>query len=305
MAVLLSLSIGIVLGSGFFGNVVFEDLTKRIDSVRATNEELREEMSAVQSHLETADEFVEAVQPRLVGSALRGENIVVLALEGLDDAVREGIVSTVEQAGGNIAAVVTLSERLRLSTTAERDQLALVVRSTSDDKEQLLKEAGFVVGATAAEAAEGLGGAFATLARNLTEAGFLSVEGALDKEIVPSPAAFVVVGGSDVPAPYDAREFVLSLADGIAEREQAVVVAEPSGSEWNVVDAVRDDAGVRPLVATVDHADTVPGRVAVVLGVRSRLENPSQPAGHFGTSPGATAIVPGVRAGPGREKTES
>ena len=299
VAVFLALGLGILMGSGFFGDVLVEDLKDRMADIRNTNEERQNEIDELQSRIEAEQDFIDEVRPGLLRGALNARNVVIFEIEGLDGSTMDGLVASIEQAGGAVATTIRLTDKFGLAGAAERDQLALIVRSTAADEDDLLRDAGFVLGTRAAAASElgvppgsvepGLEG----LLGELEDAGFAATDRASEGPTVPPGALFLIAGGTQDEPVYDAAELALALATGIARGEEVVMVAEPFGSEWGLVDAVRGDGRARDLVSTVDQADTVPGQIAVALGLEREVEGPQDdPAGHYGVGEDATAVIP-------------
>jgi hypothetical protein len=126
----------------------------------------------------------------------------------------------------------------------------------------------------------------------LEDAGFATADRVSEGPPVPPGALFLVAGGTADEPVYNASELALALATGIAQREEAIMVAEPSGSVWGLVDAVRSDGRARDLVSTVDQAETVPGQIAIALGLEQEGDPRDEPAGHYGVGEDATAVIP-------------
>jgi len=304
VAVFLALGLGILMGSGFLGDVLIEDLERQIDNVKETNRELRDQVTALEARLDAGRSFMEDVQPRLIDQALRDQNVVLFELSGTDGEMTDGIVASVEEADGTVAARIRLDDKLALESEAEHDQLAFIVDSTASDSEGLLEDAGFVLGsrvAVAAHASRERPNALARLQELLSElddAGFVSVDAPDGGSTVPSGAVFVIVGGgSDEPA-YDARSIASALATGIAGRNEVVMVAESFTADWGLVADIRSDEGAQGIVATVDQAESIPGRIAVVLGLREEVFGTDEPAGHYGVRSGAAGVLPETERGP-------
>jgi hypothetical protein len=299
VAVFLALGLGILMGSGFFGDVLVEDLKDRMADIRRTNEERESEIDELQSRIEAEQEFIEVVRPDLLRGALQGRSVVIFEIAGLDGSTMDGLVASIEQAGGSIPTTIRLSDKFGLAGEAERDQLALIVSSTAADDEDLLRDTGFVLGTRAAAASE-FGRPPGTIERGLEDllselenAGFVAADRRSEGPPVPPGALFLLAGGTADEPVYEASEFALALATGIAQREEAILVAEPSISAWGLVDAVRRDGRARDLVSTVDQAETVPGLIAVALGLEQEVEGPQdEPAGHYGVGEDATAVIP-------------
>jgi hypothetical protein len=299
VAVLLALGIGIVLGSGFLGGVLLERLRGDVARVAEDNDELRAQLAEQSRTLTGYEEFARQVEVELIGGALATREVVVLTVDGTDEGTLNGLGEALEIAGASVASTVRITDKLGLEEAEDRSELAFVLGTSARGANELRRQLGIALGAAAAAAAapepgarrQGIGPPqdLERLLRRLTESRFLAVDRPLGEPVVPSVALFLVVeggGGDPLPRPLT---FTRPLALNLARRGAAVLVAEPSVSTWGVVAGVRADERATDQVATVDHAESPPGRVATVLGLRrATLGRP----GHYGTDPGAEAIVP-------------
>lgn len=299
VAVLLALAIGIFAGSGFLGGPLLDDLRGRIKSVKTTNDKVRSQNDDLKGQLRQADDFTEAVEPLLIDQSLTGRRLVIVQLEGSNQDAADGLRDELERAGGVVASRITFTNKLALEETTDREQLALIVESAAERPGELRIAAAEKFGSGAASAGAFAGGEprgasaaaarFDALVDQLERAGFVSVEQLEGAEPVPPGSDFVIAGGGGEPASYDAGAFVTALGTEIAQRGNPVIVTEPSDSVWGLSTAVRDDPDAEAAVATVDYAETPPGRIATVLGLVALRRGE---AGHYGTGPGADGLVP-------------
>jgi hypothetical protein len=299
VAVLLALGIGIVLGSGFLGGVLFEQLQRDVRRVSDANDELRAQIDERDQALTAYEEFARQAETELIGGALAGRDVVTFTKDGTDDATLESLREAVEIAGGSVTATLRLADKLSLVSPEDRNQLASILGTGTRRPNALRRELGDALGGAAAAAASpqplprrhGTSPAdeLEELVGRLVDAEFMGAERQVGEPAVPPLALFLVVEGSPADPPLRPLTFTRALARALAQRGGAVLVAEPSTSTWGVVGSLRADARLAAQVATVDHADTVPGQVAVVLGLgraaRGRF-------GHYGTGPGAEALMP-------------
>jgi hypothetical protein len=70
-----------------------------------------------------------------------------------------------------------------------------------------------------------------------------------------------------------------------------VVAAETLESEYPFVQLVRNNGSIDGRLVTVDNADQVSGRIAIVLGLRNLLQSPGQ-GGDYGVKEGASGLLP-------------
>jgi hypothetical protein len=302
VAVLFALAIGIVFGSGFLGGALLDTLQNRLEAVDDENRDLLRDVARRNEALEAYAQFAEQARPWLLAGSLVGEEIVVVTVEGTDDSTMAGVSEAIEQAGASIPATLTATERFELANAEDRELLRTTLGTGARASEELRRAAGGVLGARIAAAAElfpepsperpGLSSTAEMRLEEtvdaLAEQGFIGVERARDDVTVPRGAVFVVVVGSPEAALFSARGLVEELALTLSQQGRTVVAAEPSASVWGVVQSLCDGDAVDS-VSTVDHADTVPGQVAAVLGLDYARTNG---AGHWGTASCATEVIP-------------
>jgi len=295
VAVLLALSAGVVLGSGFVGGPVLEHVQDQAADLTARNGVLRAELDEKRDEIRAREEFLEAAEPYLVGGALGGEQVVMVELQGVDGETVEDMRSTIGEAGGSVASTIRLSDKLALSDDIERDQLALVVGSTSGDPEEVRVEAGRLLGTRLRDAAARGPTAAAAhqrlteLVQDLEEADFVSVDHEGAAKTVPEGSSFVVVGGSPDISGEAYAAMTAELAANAASDDVAVVVAETLSSEWDLIETIVGDAESRDATATAGGIDSVIGRVAAVFGLQRALQGE---VGHYGAGPSADEPIP-------------
>jgi hypothetical protein len=284
VAVLLALGIGIVLGSGFLGGVLWERLQNDVQRVAEDNDELRAQMLEQGRTLSAYEEFARAAE----------SEVALITVDGTDESTIAGLRDAVEVAGGSVATVIRTTAQLTLASPEARSELALTLGATQRGPNELRRELGIALGGAAGAAASldpsprGPGpdseDVLDNLLTRLSEQGFVAVESAPGADAVPPLSLFLVVEGSAANPPWRPLNYTRALATSLAQRDGDVLVAEPSTSVWGVVGSLREDERARATVSTVDQAETVPGRAAVVLGLSRAARGR---VGHFGTGPGA------------------
>ena len=297
IAVFLALGLGILMGSVVLSEKYVQRLENRVTDFEQEVDARRQEVSELNDRIDAFQEFATESQPRLVEGALAGEEIVAFETDATDGVLLEGLAETVEQAGGTLVSTITLTDRFALSDQPERDQLALMLGSGASEAPELRAEAGALLGERAAavsasrvDATFGDGAAqrLNLLMRSLEDEGFIGVSSSAETP-VPAGASFIVAGGSTEQTFEGAVELSAALARGLSDRERAVMVVEASTSTWRLVETVRDDGSLNAAVSTADHAETVPGRVAVVLGLDMAIDGL---LGHYGVADGASGVIP-------------
>jgi hypothetical protein len=297
IAVFLALGLGILMGSVVLSEKYVQRLENRVAQFEEEVDARRQEVSELNDRIDSFQEFALESQPRLIDGALAGEEVVLFETDGTDDRFLEALAETVEQAGGTVVSTITLTDRFALSDQIERDQMALILSSPLGEAADLRARAGSLLGRRAAAAAAsavapGSGDAQAqrlmTLVDSFEDEGFVGISSSEERPI-PAGASFVVAGGSTDQRFEGAVELSKALALGLSERERAVMVVEPTSSVWELVQEVRDDGQLSAAVSSADHAETVPGRVAVVLGLEMAIDGL---LGHYGVTDGASGVIP-------------
>jgi Copper transport outer membrane protein, MctB len=299
IAVLLALAIGILAGSGFLGGPLLSDLKHRLDNIARANRGLQGEVDSLTKTTRDSQVFAQATEPWLVQKALAAHDVVLLQPQGTETAASDGIVSAVVDGGGTVTATVTFSDKFSLADPTALDQLALSIHSSSGSARKLRAQTAAMLGARAAAASRAPNippskssqesQRFEALLTQLEKDGFVNADRTRDGITVPPGALFVVLAGGVDPPPFPARAFCLALARALGSHSATVLAAEPSDSTWGFVAAARADGKVSQTVATVDDAETVPGGIATVLGLREALRGRID---HYGFAPGADAVIP-------------
>ncbi|HEX2241021.1 MAG TPA: copper transporter [Actinomycetota bacterium] len=296
VAVFLSLGLGLLIGSAVIADNLIEDIEDRLEDVRTTNEERLAEIVRLRSLVANGEDFARFLEPSLVNEALGGSQIVLFVFEGSEDGLIDGLRAVVEEAGGDIATTVFISDRFALDDPNSAQELSLItgheIADPAELREQIARELGSVA-AAAATSDQRRGNLLAdqrldALIEELEEAQFLSIDRDQDPVTIPVGAEFIVAAGSLDEPVYEIDGFGLALAGTLADRGAKVIAVESADSVWGLVEAVRGDSDVADGVATVDHADTVPGRIATALALsRAAFE-----AGHYGYDRGAQEPFP-------------
>ncbi|MGH2986036.1 MAG: copper transporter, partial [Solirubrobacterales bacterium] len=123
-AVFLALAVGILIGVGFGSDLVTGTAEDLEQSLEADLGEAREQIDDLEAELDTEREFGEAVAPAVVSNRLRGREIAILALGGLDPELADEIRSAVETAAGTVQEIAVVREPPDTGAAADvlRDQ---------------------------------------------------------------------------------------------------------------------------------------------------------------------------------------
>jgi len=269
VSLVLALATGIALGAGPLSR----------ETLVPTRAEPRQAAPAAD---ESADDLAEAVGPIVGRDRLTGRLVTVLSTPGVAAEDVEGIVASIEQAGGAVSArwligpsLVGPGETALVDTLGEQllEQLGDGVANAEAPPYQRMGQLLGVAVATREERPQVIDQDGMTIRQSLDAASLLTTE---SEEPRGAPLVLVVVGD-------DIEDAVIEgLTTGLSQRALRVVVAaeERSGDL-----AALDEAGV---VTTVDGADGAAGRLAAVLALAAPDDDPP---GSFGES-GSDGVLP-------------
>jgi Copper transport outer membrane protein, MctB len=333
-AVFLALGIGLAFGAAFIDRATVDALNRNLTEIEEQNRELeRINDQLARQVLDDATReaaLIEQGLPQVVDGRLDQVPLFVLVSEGIDDAVTDAISTAAIDAGGQLAAVVTVTDRFALDDDSELEDLRAVLGLPGAGAEQLrtatirrlrtiLTEAsrppsdddasGSVIDPPPVPVPE--------LFQALADAGFLEIE---PTDAPPPGFALiperglrtVVVSGPDGAVAEDGLvlPLVQSLATPLPTDPDAPppiqVAVQPSvppvldedAPEPGFVGILRANEAVQGRLSTVDHVESFAGLLAAILSAQYAGEGQ---LGHYGTDDGATALVPPVPAIPGTD----
>ncbi|HSI92386.1 MAG TPA: copper transporter [Jiangellaceae bacterium] len=318
IAVFFALAVGIVLGAGPLGERVDADLPDQLNSMREQNSQLQEQIRGLESIQEYRDGFIEAVAPDVVDGRLADREIAVLAMPNADGDIVEAVGDVLDQSGASVTATVRLGESWAdPESESALDALAagLVSSGTSlpedgdgyDRGAALLAQA-FLVSPREQALEQGLPPDLdeRTLRASrqidqeimvgLTEAEFISVEGEPERK---ADLAVVIAGPLTSEEAVTPAEPLVTVVQALDEAGSGAVVAGPPfDNDGELIPAIRSDGDLTEQVSTVDSADLLVGRIAVVFAV---LEQESGGAGQYGYS-GPDGAMPPIPDRPQRSE---
>jgi hypothetical protein len=294
VAVFLALGLGVLMGSLVADQAVVERLKNSVADLRHDKEVLQEDILALDNQLEADVRFADVAEDWLIGGELDGETVVLLRFDGSDERMTDGLRAGLEVAGVREVVEITITDKFRLPGDIDREQLALAIESNSIEARQLRAEAAELLATRLAAATQSLGrearpdatdAAAHQVLRALEDAGFVTVDGV---EVAMGGGRLLLAGGSPGERPFDPKAFVTVFADSVVSRGEQILIAESSTSTWGVVEAIRTSE-IEDQATTVDHAETIAGRIAVVLGLAAQADGEN---GHFGVGAGSEQVIP-------------
>lgn len=285
-AVFVAIAVGIVIGVAIASGGGVDDATKALQEsqIRALNDELeavRERAGRSEEEEQAMRELVERAYPALVAGRLADRAVAIVFLGPIDAGVRPAVERTLVDAGAEAPLrVVALDLPVDLEAV---DELLL-------GDPALAPYAGLanVDALGAALARELVAGGETPFLDTLAPVLVVERSGALSE-----PADAVVVARSWVPEETDDpveegrqnqnEALVYAALRGLEAQAMPVVGAETSDADPSAIGLYR-----RLGLASVDHVDTITGRVALAVLLAGGE------GGHYGTKPTAEAALPPV-----------
>ncbi|WP_051325694.1 copper transporter [Glycomyces tenuis] len=297
-AVFLALTIGLILGTAALNGPAMEALEATSQSLRDSNNAMRDEIAALEEELEDDQSFASEIAPSYLDGRLAGHNILLVAMPGAETEVVDEVEEMLGYSGAASAGRISLLDDFL--DPANNDQLAgLVDGVTPDTIEAPVTYDG--VAAMSAVLAAVTTGSFegapveitpadiTTVTTGLTELGTLTVE----SEPTGDATGVILVGGA-VATDSDADERntgVVSVATAFAVDDPTVYAASVSAGEGNPVLALRGE-DVEVPVSTVDNVNTAQGQIAAVIALVELITDGS--VYHLGTGEGNEGQLPGA-----------
>src|ERR1044072_4995157 len=109
-AVFLALAVGILIGVGFGSDVVDGTAQDLEDSLRSELDEKDAQIDDLEGQLADERDLNSSLAPAVVENRLRGREIALVALGGLDDSLTDGIRGALEPAGANLQEIAVVRQ---------------------------------------------------------------------------------------------------------------------------------------------------------------------------------------------------
>jgi copper transport outer membrane protein MctB len=291
VAVFLALALGVVVGTTVVNQGIVDDLKRRTNAAVDSSDKLKTQIAELNSQLEASRSFENIVMPMLIKDQLTGAEVLVVTQQDVSasdvDSVRRALID----GGASVLAEIVVTNRMALSDSTSQAALAGALGTVnSGAPEQLAKEAARAVGARLANG-PGLAPSDDVLS-SLDSAGFVVVRGETGiSGIGGGGQAVVLLFGTTRPPAVDPGFFMAPLAAALVEAQRPVAAAETETTVAPFVPLLRDDGSLDGHLVTVDDADNMVGRLALVLGLRDLLASPGK-GGDYGVKAGASALLP-------------
>ncbi|HEV3474197.1 MAG TPA: copper transporter [Actinomycetota bacterium] len=293
VAVFLALGLGVLTGTTVLNRGIVAQLQRQTDALSSDLSGLRGDVARLRSESVVWSEFGEQMMPSVLAGRLAALDAIVVTQDGTDDDSIAGVERALEEAGAQVLALLSVSDRMALATDADRVELAGIVgEEVTTDPPTLRARAAQVLadrlsaGPTGVDELEEL-----LRTRFLLNQGPGLGDAALRDVGLPGQIVVVVAGGP-ASSRVDPASFLVPLVSGLARRGSAVAAAEPAVGEDQeppFVTLIRTDGDVASQVATQDNVDQLPGQVSLVVALEDLLQGTP---GHYGVKDGASAPFP-------------
>jgi hypothetical protein len=213
--------------------------------------------------------------------------VVMVTIEGVDVAEVDDVRQALEDSGASVVAVLVITPRMAMPNDSARTDLAALVGATATDSADTVSmDAAQRIGA---RLAGGPAAGADDILQQMVSGGFIALLGGtgLTGGVGGGGQAVVMLtGGSGQPA-VSPEAFLVPMVASLVTASQTVVAAETSDSAYPFVPLIRTDRSLDGHLVTVDDADLLPGRIALVLGLRDMFRSPGT-GGDYGIKAGAS-----------------
>lgn len=266
VAVFLALGIGILLGVTVVERGLISEQKAQIKSLRKTFDEIKEKNAQLNDDLTAYKRFADETKKYMISGRLVGRQFALLTAMNPDLASQNSVMSGITEAGGSVPVVVDIA-----GSGAYKDQAVVANLNTlfaMQGDARAVRDRVYAEVVNQLRTASNVG-----IMATLEKLGVLKMNGTLQSPM----SGGILLGGiesdsldrSDVPLikSFQAAGFPLVGVAGTGTPDFVLITYKENG------------------ISTVDHIETVPGQVAVVLVLEGR-------GGNFGSGESAGRLMP-------------
>ena len=294
VAVFLALALGVVMGTTVVKQGVIDELRSRTNAALSATHEAQKEAQLLQTELSVWTRYGAAVQQRLLADQLVNEGVVIVTISGVDLSEVDGIRRAFQQSGATVMGVLEAMPRMALTDArAQQDMAAILGIPTPTDQATLAAEAARTLGARLAAGPPETG--IPDPLQQLIDHGFLALlagSAPASSVGVPGQLFAFVAGATQAPA-VSPTAFLVPVLDQLVTASRPTAAAETTTSVYPFVTSIRSDGSLDGRLVTVDNADAAPGLVAIVLGLRDLLRDPTA-GGDYGVKGRTSGLIPNL-----------
>jgi hypothetical protein len=280
IAVFLALAVGLVVGSTALSGKAVEFLTARQRAAVAENGSLLKEKGALTNQVNADQAFCQAASQRLVGGLLAQEKVVVVVAPGASNAVTNGVMTVLHQAGATVTGQVYLQQSFLTTSAGTETSLTSLAQTLAAETglpapvQSQSQVAGqqAIAQVLAASVLDGTSGAALSAKASVHILSGLRQTGYVMADSITQTASLAVLVTPGGPPPPTATSAVLvAVAAQLKQASSGTVMAGAVESIGN--DSVTsNENSSADSVSTVDNADTECGQVMVVWALTYALD---------------------------------
>jgi hypothetical protein len=302
IAIFLALALGVVVGAGVIDRGVVDTLNSRLDRVEAKSDRIQGQNNKLSSENDQLSEAIAEMQPYAVRGSLKGDDIGIVAVRGVDGNTINNLLTATQQAGATVTGKLWLEDKWKLDSDDDVKALQEAIGSSTKNKTMLRNEAWKQLADRLNTPSAG-GDASFDLLTVLQQAGFLGFDAVGGSTITDFPGenagVTLVVGNAGSTPP---EEVALPLASALHAADVPTVVAgawvetTDGPARADAVQPIRD-SDLATSVSTVDDLEQPQGPTTAVLALADLLRDPANPTvGHYGYGPNAKPLPDPVNA---------
>ncbi|MGZ4203956.1 MAG: copper transporter [Actinomycetota bacterium] len=287
VAVFLALAIGVIAGTTVINDQLVKGLERSDRTLRNALATQQDTNDSLNNQIAMWQGWGTALATKLEKDQLRGRNVIFLIASGVNGKLLGDLQDAVATAGANLEGSVAFTAKWTLSDDQTRQQLATSLNVGPGSADDLARAAAGQLAERLERTADP--NAAGDPLQTLSQAGFLTVTDQTGGTFPPPGSLLVWISSGDSnPSPPDGT-FTLPLLRALVGHE-TVAVGEPLGSADSLSDQVRADATLTRSVPTVDHLDTILGRIALIAGLHDAASGLNAP--HYGVHRGTSGPAP-------------
>jgi hypothetical protein len=272
VSIFLALALGVLVGTTVVNQGIVSQLRRQTNTATSYSHTLQKQVNDLQQEVKALGRFGDEAAQHLIPGTLPGRGVVVVTAQDVDASEIFSVRAALRDAGAKVMGVLLVTPQMRLATHPLRVQLAeLLQMAVTEPDTSLVQEAARRV---ARRLADGVDPAESSdILQDLIDGGFVAARDETDGIVgVGGPDQTVVVlsGGAGDPL-IEAATFFMPLVTELVRVEQPVAAGETSTTSYPFVSLIRGSGDLDQKIVTVDNADTVLGRVGLILGIQTLL----------------------------------
>jgi hypothetical protein len=289
MAVFLALAVGIIAGSTVVDQQLIKGLQRQRNIDAAIKQELREDADVLRSQVALWKTYGDELLLPSMRGVLNGVDVALVVPPFVPDETRVAVRDGLRAAGATISGELRLKARIMAVDETAAQQLALAIEAGDERGGELLASAGRVVGGTFGPSLLDRWSSGALVDADMVE---VTERGPASAR----PQAVIVVWDATAENEELAGNLMTAMLSGALEAGAKTLLAEPLAQEPSIATRVLDNDALRNGIATIDHAATTIGSVALASALRTLIREGT--VQHYGVRPGTDGPLPATSTPP-------